>query len=196
MAHSAAAENRAGEKDKDRDKDKVEKRRALGRGLESLLPGPRAVGNTTERAAGSAVELRSTGQPRAAVPTQTSPSATGSGAAGNTQVPHFVRNDNPPGDGADLGEEAAGEAFGGTIQAVAEEIPAAPTQDEGITIMAQAEGRAPGNLVANLAIADIDKNPFQTRYVDTGESLEQLAESIKASGVLQPIVVRPAEVDR
>jgi hypothetical protein len=34
------------------------------------------------------------------------------------------------------------------------------------TIFAQAESRMPGNLVANLEIADIDKNPFQTRYVE------------------------------
>ena len=51
----------------------------------------------------------------------------------------------------------------------------------------------PANLVVNLAIADIDKNPFQTRYVDDDEALEELADSIKANGVVQPIMVRPAE---
>ena len=51
----------------------------------------------------------------------------------------------------------------------------------------------PGNLVVNLAIADIDKNPFQTRYVEDDEKLEELADSIKANGVVQPIMVRPAE---
>ncbi len=49
-------------------KDKVEKRRALGRGLESLLPGPRVV-RPADAAAGS------------------------SGATGQQQVPHSVRND-------------------------------------------------------------------------------------------------------
>ena len=39
----------------------------------------------------------------------------------------------------------------------------------------------------NLAITDIDKNPFQTRYVDDDEALEELADSIKANGVVQPI---------
>jgi ParB family chromosome partitioning protein len=65
--------------------------------------------------------------------------------------------------------------------------------DETITIYAQAESRIPGNLVVNLAIADIDKNPFQTRYVDDDEKLEELADSIKVNGVVQPILVRPAE---
>jgi ParB family chromosome partitioning protein len=67
--------------------------------------------------------------------------------------------------------------------------------EETITIYAQAESRMPANLVVNLAISDIDKNPFQTRYVDDDDSLEELADSIKANGVVQPILVRPAEED-
>ncbi len=64
------------------------------------------------------------------------------------------------------------------------------------TIMAMADpGRVPSNLVLNIAIHDIDKNPFQTRYVEDDDALEELAESIKASGVVQPIVVRPSEED-
>jgi len=53
----------------------------------------------------------------------------------------------------------------------------------------------PGNLVVNLALSDIDKNPFQTRYVHSDDALQELAESIKANGVVQPILVRPAEED-
>jgi ParB family chromosome partitioning protein len=60
-------------------------------------------------------------------------------------------------------------------------------------IQAVADARVPSNLVVNLAITDIDKNPFQTRYVDDDPALEELAESIKANGVVQPIVVRPAD---
>lgn len=64
------------------------------------------------------------------------------------------------------------------------------------TIMAMADpGRVPSNLVINVPIQDIDKNPFQTRYVEDDDALEELAESIKASGVVQPIVVRPSEED-
>jgi ParB family chromosome partitioning protein len=63
---------------------------------------------------------------------------------------------------------------------------------EVIEIQAVADTRVPSNLVVNVAIADVDKNPFQTRYVDDDEALEELADSIKANGVVQPIVVRPA----
>jgi len=67
---------------------------------------------------------------------------------------------------------------------------------EPIPVRAMAEpARGPGNLVIDLAIVDIDKNPFQTRYVEHDEALEELAESIKANGVVQPILVRPSEED-
>ncbi|HTW57984.1 MAG TPA: ParB/RepB/Spo0J family partition protein [Terriglobales bacterium] len=188
-----------------KDKEKVEKRRALGRGLESLLPGPRAV------------ELRSTGQPGAAVPTQAHQ------AAGEKQVPHRafspVRNDK---------EMEAGEGVIPVIRAEAEEpenvggmdrgaaeprsaeqpraavptysssaagVPADAEEEESITILAMAESRTPSNLVINLGIEQIDKNPYQTREVEDDDALEELSESIKANGVVQPIVVRPAEED-
>ncbi len=91
MTTSAAA-NVAGHLDKD--KEKVEKRRALGRGLESLLPGPRVVGGVAaashtpaphtpaqhgieiravvEETVASELnsELRSEGRTNASVPTQ------------------------------------------------------------------------------------------------------------------------------
>jgi ParB family chromosome partitioning protein len=184
MTNTAAAEKMAG------DKEKVEKRRALGRGLESLLPGPRAV---------------------AGAPGQSG------GVAGKQQVPHFVRNDkailNDTALQTDVSAQGPprGEAFSGTIRAVVDDAvapgAAVPTQaalaapapqtsageNETLTIYAQAESRMPGNLVVNLAIADIDKNPFQTRYVEDDEKLEELADSIKANGVVQPIMVRPSE---
>jgi ParB family transcriptional regulator, chromosome partitioning protein len=177
---TSAAENRAGGRVPD--KEKVEKRRALGRGLESLLPGPRVVHGTAVR------------------PTTSPAGDAGAGAP----APH----------------PAAGEALAGTIQAVAANaLPTAaaslreaeqpgtavPTfdpaldsaalaiPDETITIYPQAESRMPGNLVVNLAIADIDKNPFQTRHVDDDEKLKELSDSIKANGVVQPIMVRPGD---
>jgi ParB family chromosome partitioning protein len=97
---------------------------------------------------------------------------------GEQQVPHFARNDNAE------------------VSVIASENPYADEISEPITIQAQAEpARVPGNLVLNIAISDIDKNPFQTRYVQDDDALEELAESIKASGVVQPIVVRPSEDD-
>jgi ParB family transcriptional regulator, chromosome partitioning protein len=187
MTNTAAANaGHSGEKEKEKPAEKMEKRRALGRGLESLLPGPRVV---------------------AAVPALTHPS------------PPFAKDAK---DGAPRSlaydDHAGAENTVGVIQAVAEEaVPladsvigaaaelrsagqpgaAVPTRapDEGITIFAQAESRVPGNLVVNLAMADIDKNPFQTRYVHKDDALQELADSIKANGLLQPIVVRPAEED-
>jgi len=188
---NAAAENRAAGSS---EKEKVEKRRALGRGLDSLLPGPRVV------PAGPA-----------AVPTP------GGTPVGQQRVPHRasgpVRND--------IGGETVSAIHGVVEEAAVEELhapepielhsteqvgAAVPTQiipptsipqssDESITILAQAEGRVPGNLVVNLSLSVIDKNPFQTRYVDRDDALDELAESIKVSGVVQPIVVRPAEVE-
>jgi ParB family transcriptional regulator, chromosome partitioning protein len=199
-AANLAGQSGAGEKEKE----KVEKRRALGRGLESLLPGPRVVSGTPRPAQEQHVELRSTGQPGAAVPTQPPPST--------AQVPHRpspVRNDISETENAAAG--AAQPVTVPFIHAVVEDTASeaaeprsagrtnasAPTQDdERITIVAQAERaetKERGNLVVNLAIADIDKNPYQTRYVRSDDKLTELTESIKANGVLQPIVVRPAE---
>jgi ParB family chromosome partitioning protein len=162
MAMTTAAESGAGHS-VPKEKERPEKRRALGRGLESLLPGPRVVagarpartstdgvsnGDTT-----AAAELRSAGQPGAPPPQPAKTGRSGDPGAVPTQAP----------------------------------------SDQGITILAQAESRVAGNLVVNLAIADIDKNPFQTRYVESDDALEELTNSIKANGVLQPILVRPAE---
>jgi ParB family chromosome partitioning protein len=121
----------------------VEIESAAAAELRSARPGLRP-GPTVSEAARPEAELRSAGQPEAAVPT-----------------------------------------FDSSTQG----------SEETITIYAQAESRMPANLVVNLAISDIDKNPFQTRYVDDDDSLEELAESIKANGVVQPILVRPAEED-
>jgi ParB family chromosome partitioning protein len=202
MNNTAAAGKVAGQAaDKDKDKDKVEKRRALGRGLASLLPGPRVVapaaapvgqGPAAPESGGAGgmrtgvsaphADLRSAGQPGAAVPTFHS-------SGGEQQVPQFVRNDNFVRENFVRNDNSAGSG-NSAASGDAEEIA------EPITIQAQAEpGRMPANLVINIAISDIDKNPFQTRYVQDDEALEELAESIKASGVVQPIVVRPSDED-
>src|SRR5271157_274960 len=234
------------------EKEKSEKRRALGRGLESLLPGPRVVAGTAARAAATPVagvggdsgtataELRSAGQPGAAVPT--SPFAKGErdvppgggGDAGTRAEPALsLPKGVPAPQGAAVSASALAQPEPGVvkmIQAIAEEeldesaragrprpheaaqpeaaelrsawpdqrsgpTQPGPTQgaEESITILAQAESRIPGNLVVNLAIENIDKNPFQTRYVENDDALEELTNSIKANGLLQPILVRPAE---
>src|ERR1700722_16189583 len=140
MTTSAAVEKVAGIPV---DKDKVEKRRALGRGLESLLPGPRVVAPFAKDGAGVAAPVRD------------------SGDAGETKVPHFVRDDK---------------TLGGSPEVVAESRADVPLPGETISIQAVADtSRTPGNFVVNLAIDDIDKNPYQTRYGMDEESLEELA---------------------
>ena len=103
MINTNAAENTAGravadrDKDRDKDREKVEKRRALGRGLESLLPGPRlASGGTVRRE-----------------------------VASKEQVPHFVQEDRAKLGGGRLSSPAVasvvdkpmGEPIAGVIRA-------------------------------------------------------------------------------
>ena len=197
---TAAAGNVAGTSG-EKDKEKMEKRRALGRGLASLLPGPRPVAPP-------------------AAPVSSQVPAGDLGARGQ-QIPHFVRNDNEIGEridgtiqavvdeAADISSPAdAGGQPGAAVSTSSLFIPTSVSHsgpaftpaenaesNEPITLMAQAETRMPANIVVNLAITDIDKNPFQTRYVGDDEALEELADSIKANGVVQPIMVRPSEDD-
>ncbi len=58
-------------------------------------------------------------------------------------------------------------------------------------MQAQAAKPATGDVVATIPLAEIEDNPYQTRRHFDAEMLEDLAESIKANGVVQPIVVRP-----
>jgi ParB family transcriptional regulator, chromosome partitioning protein len=164
--------------------DKAEKRRALGRGLESLLPRPKVV-EAPARTSGA--------------PSENPHPSTGSGQAfsqhqGEVGQPPIARDPfeqaGQPRAAVPTQAEESQKAEQPTDEAARTGV-SAPQQS--ITILAQAEGRTPGNLVVNLAIEDIDKNPFQTRYVHDGEALEELAESIRANGVVQPIVVRPAQ---
>ncbi len=139
---NVAAEKAAAEKVHEK---LVEKRRALGRGLESLLPGPRAV-----------------------VPT----------------LPQSARKDGAP---VVSTHEITGSRAG---------TPGAPpemgTVDE---LQAAAAGQAPHSERAfELALDKIDQNPHQTRQEFDAMALGDLAGSIQAQGVLQPIVVRPMPV--
>jgi ParB family chromosome partitioning protein len=132
--------------------EKPEKRRALGRGLESLLPGPRVV---APGAVAPAVGL--SGQSRVS-----SPEFAAAGQAGATALHTSA---------AHAGELAAHSII--SIQARADEIG--------------------GDVVTNLPLDVIDRNPYQPRKVFHPEGLDELRDSIKEHGVVQPIVVRPAE---
>src|SRR5271165_2612047 len=214
---TSAAENLAGAV-VEKKEEKVEKRRALGRGLESLLPGPRVVvpapqsppfardakdGLPADQQApqGLKPEFSSEGIGTAeAVPFPTSMDAGGSGGVGEQQVPRFARNDKSLGASA-LERPTASEEIEAKrtrLSAPHEQVPDEEVLDEPlpgevISIQAVADTRIPGNRVTNLSLDVIDKNPYQTRYVFDEEMLMELADSIKEHGVVQPVVVRPGE---
>jgi ParB family chromosome partitioning protein len=192
MANTAAAGNSA-----EKEKEKPGMRRALGRGLASLLPGPRMV-SPAPAVAPVTVTLPAT-VPPSAPPAESLPVRDISKDAVmraatpplHAETAHEIPPDQPQPytDWPELAGTPSSHPEGYTP-------PYDSSADGGpITLHAQAETRIPGNLVVNLAIADVDKNPFQTRYVDDDDALEELAASIKVNGVVQPIVVRPAEDD-
>jgi ParB family transcriptional regulator, chromosome partitioning protein len=192
----AAAGNLAGEKDKD--KEKMEKRRALGRGLASLLPGPRVVPQGP--AVAGAAAPPSVGHAGGAAATSPAVAhAAPASAAAVVIAPHASARAAEVADYADISAANPDlpEAVVWPEEKVADPTGLPPydsaAADGTYTFQAAAETRVPGNLVVNLAITDIDKNPFQTRYIADDDALEELANSIKVNGVVQPIVVRPAE---
>src|SRR5208282_19718 len=113
----------------------TEKRKALGRGLESLLP-PRPL----------------------SIPPTFSPTPGERGGAPAT--------------------------FPGAAPVVA---PDAVTEVTAATTTAL----RPGETVQELALAQLDPNPYQTRATMDQEALAELRESIAAMGVIEPIIVRP-----
>jgi ParB family chromosome partitioning protein len=232
MTTTAAAEKVAGQVGEKKE-EKVEKRRALGRGLESLLPGPRVVAPSTEyRVASTESRVPSTEphEPVTHLPSPPFDKLRAGSFAKNAKdgAPGVVERQAPQG----LKPEASSTGIG-TAEAVpfptslapmveptsqelearrtgvsAPHEPAAlaagqpgaavPTleqypPDGVISIQAEAETRIPHNLVTNLPLEVIEKNPYQTRYVFDKEMLRELADSIKEHGVVQPVVVRPAE---
>jgi ParB family chromosome partitioning protein len=113
----------------------IDKRRALGRGLDSLLPsGPRVVPN---------------------------PSGLATGRGGNALEPS-PQTVIPQG------------------TSVGDLDPQADRPDS----------------VRHIALDQIDDNPHQTRAEFNKEALEELADSIRVTGLIQPIVVRPGEPGR
>jgi ParB family chromosome partitioning protein len=55
-----------------------------------------------------------------------------------------------------------------------------------------AQAAGPSDAVVQISIELIDQNPYQTRYHFGDQALEELANSIRANGVVQPVVVRPS----
>jgi ParB family chromosome partitioning protein len=156
----------------------AEKRRALGRGLESLLPGPRVVVAPAPTLPQSA---RKDGAPaRSDAPATSSPSPISSSSISSSSS----SSDFSAADGGSFNSAQGGRA--GTPGAA----PIAETVD---TLQAVASGRAAdGETVFLLSLDQIEQNPYQTRTEFDQKALTDLAGSIQAQGVLQPIVVRPS----
>jgi ParB family chromosome partitioning protein len=74
-------------------------------------------------------------------------------------------------------------------------LPSRPVAATIPAISASAEPVANGKPL-EIALELIDRNPFQTRTHFDEEKLTELASSIRASGVVQPIVVRPGKEGR
>lgn len=146
----------------------AEKRRALGRGLESLLPGPRVVPASPTLPQST----RKDGAPASSSLSSSSFSSPASGFSSGGEGGRAGAPVAPP----DL-EGAAGE-----------------TLDE---LQAVVSGRtADGETIFLLALDEIDPNPYQTRREFGQELLAELADSIRVQGVLQPVVVRPGKEGR
>ncbi|MFY9912345.1 MAG: ParB/RepB/Spo0J family partition protein [Candidatus Sulfotelmatobacter sp.] len=143
----------------DKKDEKPEKRRALGRGLESLLPGPRVVATT------------------AVAPPAPRPAASPTVAREAEQSATAV---------------AAIRAAAEDIETAQSAVEPVSRHTERISISAQAE---PRDAVLNLAIESIEKNPYQTRYLFNEQEMVELRDSIQEHGVVQPVVVRPADQD-
>jgi ParB family transcriptional regulator, chromosome partitioning protein len=139
----------------------TEKRRALGRGLDSLLPsGPRVV-----------------------LPPVMNPTARPEPAPSS-----------PRGMSEAIGPSPSGAAPGG----VAGNGPALPTQLAELpagsphTEPAPSWGRGlPPDRIQQIPLDLIEENPYQTRTSFDEIALNELADSIKANGLAQPVVVRP-----
>jgi ParB family chromosome partitioning protein len=163
MTASSAAEKLTGH-GVEKKAEKVEKRRALGRGLASLLPGPRVVADQGLKPE----SFSPPGGTAPAVPFPSSPAASAAGAEGSSGV----------------GETEIPLPVPASEQGDADEV---------ISIPAAAADGVVGNRVIHLPIDLIEKNPYQTRSVFDEETLSELRDSIQEHGVVQPVVVRPAE---
>lgn len=88
-----------------------------------------------------------------------------------------------------------GRGLGGLIAAAAPAKPAAPAPAETsspatpTTTTAAAPAAAPGGFI-EVAVTAIAPSPFQARKEIAPEQLQELAESIRSEGLLQPVVVR------
>lgn len=159
----------------------IEKRRALGRGLDSLLPsGPRVVSSGAAAAPGTIVPAPAI----AVVPpvAEPGPELVSAPVPGEIAELHAAREKSPlrpsfdVAPGRDTGQPSRTGVSAPHGQAEPHAISEPHTQD---------------TIVQQIPLELIDENPYQTRRTFDKAALSELAESIKANGLAQPVVVRP-----
>jgi len=84
-------------------------------------------------------------------------------------------------------------ALGRGLESLLPSKPSTPVAPAPVAAPVPAE---PTGKAFEISVEAIDRNPFQTRTVFDDAKLDELAESIKASGVVQPILVRPGKDGR
>jgi len=162
----------------------VEKRRALGRGLESLLPsGPRVV------AAAPTTAVTPVVIPAAVAPVIAEPGPELVPMPGEIGEIHAARERAPlkPKPGLN-GPPSSVEAASGAPSSVEASRAGAPAPHGPAPHVSEAPQ---GQQVVEIPLDLVDENPYQTRRTFDEAALNELAESIKANGLAQPVVVRP-----
>jgi ParB family chromosome partitioning protein len=140
----------------------VEKRRALGRGLDSLLPGPRVVTPPPARVVAS-------------------PASAAVAGIGSERAE------------ANIASASSTSSASTTFAAAASRAEISASAPGSVGELRASEKSADGEMVCTIALESIDSNPYQTRKVFDPDAIAELADSIRAQGLLQPIVVRPGK---
>ncbi len=89
-------------------------------------------------------------------------------------------------------EPAKRRALGKGLESLLPSRPTTPPPQAAAPVAAE----TPSGKPREIAVESIERNPFQTRTRFDEEQLEELAASIAATGVVQPILVRPLPGDR
>ncbi|MGH9614055.1 MAG: ParB/RepB/Spo0J family partition protein [Bryobacteraceae bacterium] len=86
--------------------------------------------------------------------------------------------------------DKARKALGKGLSALLPARPAPPSNHGKPSDEAMAEHETATNVVLSLAVMEIDPNPLQPRTVFDSNRIEELASSIRANGIIQPLIVR------
>ena len=162
----------------------AEKRRALGRGLESLLPGPRVVpGFPALPQSARKDEASAPAGSQAWVAASQDADAASSSPLSSALSPSSTSSSGAGGGRFDSAQGRREGTPGAPLDAVPETLNGLQASASGQT--------ADGETVFLLGTDQIDHNPYQTRREFDQEALKELARSIDVQGLLQPVVVRP-----